>query len=74
MREKWQTVDSDLIPLPLVIVGTVWGGCFGWSFGWVIAAFLPRRRTRTRWDYLLIGVVGLLPLCLFIAAATLGRH
>jgi hypothetical protein len=43
------------------------GACLGWLFGWALTAFLPRKRLRTRGDYLLISVVGLLPLCMVIA-------
>ncbi len=74
LRAKGRTVDSDLIPYPFAIVGTFWGGCFGWLFGWALTAFLPRKRIRTRRDYLSIVGIGLFPLCLFIAAAPLGHH
>jgi len=43
------------------------GCCFGWLFGWVLTAFLPRKRIRTRRDYLSIFGIGLFPLCMLIA-------
>jgi hypothetical protein len=67
LRAKGRTVDDRDLPRPFVIVGRIVGGCFGWSFGWLLTAFIPRRRTRTRRDYLLVVVVGLLPLCVLIA-------
>jgi len=71
LRAKGRTVDAnDTIPQPFVLVGTFWGGCIGWSFGWLLTAFIPRRRTRTRRDYLLVVVVGLLPLI----ASIVTRH
>jgi hypothetical protein len=67
LRAKGRTVDDRDLPRPFVIVGRIFGGCFGWSFGWLLTAFIPRGRTRTARDYLLIGLVGLLPLCTLIA-------
>jgi hypothetical protein len=72
MRAKGQTFDGA-IPQPFVIVGTFWGGCFGWSFGWLLTAFVPRRRARTKRDYLQVVIVGLLPLCILIAL-TFSHH
>jgi hypothetical protein len=33
----------------------------------LLTVFIPRGRTRTARDYLLIGLVGLLPLCTLVA-------
>jgi hypothetical protein len=74
LRAKGWTVDASDIPQPLVPVGRVYGGCFGWSFGWLLTAFIPRRRTRTRRDYLLVVVVGLLPSGVLLIAPILYRH
>jgi len=49
------------------LVLTVCGACFGWLFGWLLTAFLPRKRIRTRCDYLSILGIGLFPLCMLIA-------
>jgi hypothetical protein len=73
LRAKGRTVDAREMPRPFVIVGTVLGGCFGWSFGWLLTAFIPRGRTRTRRDYLLAVIVGLLPLGILIAS-DIARH
>jgi H+/Cl- antiporter ClcA len=73
LRAKGRTVDARDMPRPFVIVGTVFGGCFGWSFGWLLTAFIPRGRTRSRRDYLLAVIVGLLPLGILIAC-DIARH
>jgi hypothetical protein len=73
LQAKGRTVESNEFPQPFAIVGAFWGGCFGWSLGWLLTAFLPRKHTRTRRDYLLIGFVGLGPLCALIVP-TFGRH
>jgi hypothetical protein len=73
LRAKGRTVDAREIPRPLVIVGRFVGGALGWSFGWLLTAFLPRRRTRTMGDYLLIAFVGFSPLCC-MQVATIARH
>jgi uncharacterized membrane protein YeaQ/YmgE (transglycosylase-associated protein family) len=67
--------DGHLFESPLrlfsLILG-VCGACCGWLFGWLLTAFLPRKRLRTRGDYLLISVVGLSPICLLIALSIVG--
>ena len=65
LRAAGHTYEFPLrmFSLELMILGC----CFGWLFGWVLTAFLPRKRLRTRGDYLLIFGVGLLPLCMLIA-------
>jgi hypothetical protein len=73
LRAKGRTVDANDIPPPFVLVGTVYGGALGWGFGWLLTAFIPRRRTRTRRDYVLVVVVGLLPLSVLIAPI-IARH
>jgi hypothetical protein len=65
LRAKGQTVDSPLGMFSLVL--SVCGACFGWLFGWLLTAFLPRKRIRTRRDYLSIFGIGLFPLCMLIA-------
>jgi hypothetical protein len=65
LRAKGQTVDSPLWAYsPALMIG---GCCFGWLFGWLLTAFLPRKRIRTRRDYLSILGIGLFPLCMLIA-------
>jgi hypothetical protein len=73
LRAKGRTVDANDIPRPFVFVGRFFGGALGWGFGWLLTAFLPRRRARTMGDYLLVAVVGLLPLSVLIAPI-LARH
>ncbi len=73
LRAKGRTVDANEIPQPFAIVGAFWGGALGWSLGWLLTALLPRRRMRTTRDYLLIGFIGLAPLCVLIVS-TFGRH
>jgi hypothetical protein len=75
LRADGQTVNSTLGVFGPVLM--VCGACFGWLCGWVLTAFLPRKRLRTRGDYLTIFGVGLLPLCTLIALLIVGlavRH
>jgi hypothetical protein len=57
---------ADILPL-MTFAGMFFGGCFGWLFGWLLTAFLSRKRMRTRGDYILIWVLGLLPISALIA-------
>jgi len=57
---------ADILPL-MTFAGMLFGGCFGWLFGWLLTVFLSRKRLRTRSDYILIWVLGLLPISVLIA-------
>jgi H+/Cl- antiporter ClcA len=65
LRTQGHIVDSPLRMYGLILM--VCGACFGWFFGWLLTAFLPRKRLRTRSDYVLISIVGVLPVCMVIA-------
>jgi hypothetical protein len=54
LRAKGRIVDERLILKPFALVWSFWGGALGWFFGWLLTAFIPCRRTRTRRDYLLV--------------------
>jgi drug/metabolite transporter (DMT)-like permease len=75
LRADGHTFESPLRLFSLALM--VGGACLGWLVGWLLTAFLPRKRLRTRGDYFLILVVGLLPLCMLIALLIFGmavRH
>lgn len=42
LRAKGRIVDANNIPQPFVLVGKLLGDCIGWTFGWLLTAFVPR--------------------------------
>ena len=65
-----ESQTDGILPL-MTFDGMFFGGCFGWLFGWLLTAFLHHKRMRTRSDYILIWVFGLLPISVLIVLITI---
>jgi hypothetical protein len=48
-------------PPSMQVIAVLLGGCFGWTSGWLLTAFLRRKRMGTRRDRVQFWAFGMLP-------------